>query len=132
MFRVWTAITRAGMPRDCHTDVVSEQGPTVDETTAEVRIVWPVDASMDAVVANQFVVADGPAIGSGDGGDGSVYMVFGHVAPPVVVDPEQMRAYVEKNGSTLEIRIAAALVMTRARAAEVHAILGRHLGIGQR
>lgn len=91
-----------------------------------VQTVWPIDALSDASYVNAITITSGPpmAMPSAEGDeDGSIYLVFGHLGPPMISGPED----IQKLGGQLQVQPRAALVMTTNRARELHALLGTHL-----
>lgn len=91
----------------------------VSETTpvGEVRVKWPAHAGRGALPINQFIVQHGPPIGLTAQGDQSFYLLFGHLAPPIVRDERDAQALTDRGEIDVDLR--AELFMTRARAEEL-------------
>jgi hypothetical protein len=92
----------------------------------QVDFAWPAGAAQGAKVVNQFLLADGAPTGTG-GPDG-VYLLVGHLAPPIWRSPEEARKILNENGGRLRIEQHGTFHLSRARLEELYDVVGRHLG----
>ncbi|EYR62160.1 hypothetical protein N866_11170 [Actinotalea ferrariae CF5-4] len=92
-----------------------------------VRVTWPVDAAADALPVNQVAVLQGADTEFGP--EGSVYLVLGHVAPPLIPDPLAAERFFTSGEASLDVRVRAAVYLTRPRAMELYRSLGQQLEI---
>ncbi|OZE80777.1 hypothetical protein CH304_16225 [Rhodococcus sp. 15-649-1-2] len=88
----------------------------------QVQTVWPADLAAQAQVVNQCLFAWDEA------NRDVVYMLFGHVAPPLFLTPETAHQYLEQNGAQIPIQPRGSFIVSRSRAEEIWEALGRHLG----
>ncbi len=90
---------------------------------------WPLDLPAPVVV-NQVLLQGGPNV-AGGGPEGSVYISFGHAAPPVVITPEDNDRVRELLGGRIDVTVHGTFFMTRARAEEFADLLKTWLNVTQ-
>lgn len=91
----------------------------------QVQAAWPVNITDAAQVVNQMLIVEGPA-GPTQKSDGGVYLVFGHLAPPLIGDEADMEAFVA-NGARLLVSPRGSYFVTRERLRDFYEAIGRHL-----
>jgi len=94
----------------------------------EVRAVWPEGALNSAQVTNQFALVTPPATSSGEPDEG-LYVLLGHVGPPLWGTEEDAAAASVNGRFEMPIQMNAALYMSRARAEELARALLAHLSL---
>lgn len=113
------------LPHDPSVEGLRAHDPAVDGFP--VTPVWPEDYAGQAQPVNQVVFAQ--PIPLGDGGlDDGVYMLLGHLAPPIWLDPVAVTDGVQRTQGRFEIEPRGSFYLSRARAEEIWRVLGRHLG----
>ncbi|MBM4516554.1 hypothetical protein GS876_23545 [Rhodococcus hoagii] len=76
-------------------------------------------------MVNQFAFTwDNDMQGRQDG----MYLLLGHIAPPMWIDAADARARIEAAGNQLAVRPRGAFFLSRGRAEELFRTLGQHLG----
>ena len=98
----------------------------IEEQAFRINPYWPEDAGRAAQVVNQLAVSQGLNTASGVN-EGTIYLTFGHVWPPLVADEDAAAKYLERGGN-VEIDVRAEVMMTTIRAEELWTLLGRALG----
>lgn len=88
----------------------------------QLRLSWPTTAADNPDLVNQFVVY------TPDDDPGTTYILCGHAVPPVVLNPDDVRDVLTQLDGRLPVHPRGAFVMTRAKAEELHRVLGDHLG----
>lgn len=104
---------------------VSASTPGPERKAVQARVTWPVDSAANAQVVNHIAVADGARLGS-ENPEGSIYIIFGHVAPPMLATAEDVEQFFREQPE-LRVEVRATVFMTVARAAELHQMLGERL-----
>lgn len=100
---------------------------TTEAENFQIQVRWPRDVVADAQFANQ--VAVGPAAGTPTGEpEGGVYVIFGHVAPPLIGDPAEMERFMSEGG-ILPISPRGTFYLPKVRATELFMMLGQQLGL---
>lgn len=82
---------------------------------------WPLDAASQAQVVNQFICA------WGQGNHEVMYLVLGHVPPPLWLSPAALEEWAAEN-DTIDVQPRGSFHMSKAAAEELWNILGKHLG----
>jgi len=91
-----------------------------------IHLVWPEALGETAQVVNQFVIAN-------DISDtGGVYLLLGHVASPVYLEPEVAKQRLEARGNSLPITARGAFYMTRRNLENLRTIIDNHLAKEQK
>ncbi len=93
----------------------------------QVRLRWPQSAAADAVLVNQAAIVDGAGTGEG-AAEAGLYLMLGHVAPPLFQGEDAARAFVE-GAPGLEVDVRGAYYLPLVRAIELHNLLGAHLAM---
>lgn len=75
-------------------------------------------------MVNQALLLAGPPTQAGS--DSANYLVFGHIAPPVLADQAALAAF-QSAGSVLEPVVCGVFALTTERLRELHQTLGIHL-----
>jgi hypothetical protein len=87
-----------------------------------VKVVWPADATRDAAVVTHAAI-----LWDGEDSLQGVYLLLGHLAPPMWESPEDAERQLAESDSRVPIDMRGAFFMTRARAKELWIALGQHL-----
>jgi hypothetical protein len=87
-----------------------------------VQAVWPEGLTGAAQVVNQFAISDDAS------GLGAVYLMLGHLSPPIFVSPEQAEQRLKQQGNAVPIAARGAFYMTMANAERLRDLLTDHLG----
>jgi hypothetical protein len=94
----------------------------------EVRVVWPADTLSEPQVVNQFVISNDLPSMSG-GLDGGIYLTFGHVSQPVLVDQRAVQKMIaDKQPLDLDIQKLGTFYLSHNRARDLLEVLKAHLG----
>jgi len=91
----------------------------------QVRIRWPANSNTRPELVNQFAFTPGHVVGPEGLDEGTFYLLFGHVAPPLIFSPADFA----EAPTEMWIEPRAQLVMGRERAVELWRILGATLGL---
>lgn len=91
-----------------------------------IEVRWPSDSMATVHPINQFAVIEGAGTAIGVP-EGSIYLVLGHVAPPILTSQADLDALIA-DGGMLPVSAEGAFFMTRERAAELWRLLGERLG----
>jgi hypothetical protein len=86
------------------------------------QLFWPENTGAHAEAVNQVVFAWDQNYRD------TVYMHLGHVATPLLMNPEAVRQRLE-SGNRLDVEPMGSFVMSRGRAEELWRALGQHLGL---
>jgi hypothetical protein len=101
---------------------MSASGEGDAEESFQIPLAWPIDLASQAQPVNQALFAwdqDNREV---------VYMMFGHVGPPIWLTPDAAKQHATQFGETLAVQPRGSFIMSRYRAEEVWNALGRHLG----
>ncbi len=82
---------------------------------------WPLDAASQAQAVNQVVCA------WDQGGHDVMYLVLGHVPPPLWLTPGAAEEWASQNDS-IDVQPRGSFIMSQKTAEDMWNILGRHLG----
>lgn len=93
----------------------------IGEDSVQLTPLWPVDAGSQAQVVNQAVCA------WDQGNQEIMYLMLGHVPPPLWLRLEDARRFAAEN-DTISVQLRGSFIMSRRAAEEIWDILGRHLG----
>lgn len=87
-----------------------------------VQLEWPADSTREAAVVTHAAV-----LWDGEDSLQGVYLLLGHLAPPVWTTPEEAERNLTASGGRLPVDLRGAFFMTRTRAKELWMALGQHL-----
>lgn len=111
----------------CHNAVVAND--SFEQQQVQVQIAWPDGLADQAQLCNQFMFAFDGAESNGQGAAG-IYLLVGHVAPPIWATSEEAVAeHVAKFGHTVPVQPRGSFFMSRGKAIELWETLGKHLGV---
>ncbi|MFD6094519.1 hypothetical protein ACFWGN_20600 [Oerskovia sp. NPDC060338] len=92
-----------------------------------VRTVWEEGLLDDAQFVNQFAVTQAPSV-SPEEDDGGFYLAFGHVGPPMLLTPEDTKAFFEGGPRELKVKSYGAYYLSESRAKQLVQVLAEQLG----
>jgi hypothetical protein len=101
---------------------MTEPTPQPGPETIEVQTIWPENLGAEAQVVNQAVFT-----WDQDSRD-VVYMLLGHVAPPVWLSQETAQQRIAELGNAIPVQPRGSFLMSRKRAEDIWRALGKHLG----
>lgn len=90
------------------------------------RIRWPQTATRDSIFVNQVAVSGAAGTASGEPEQG-LYLMLGHVAPPLFEDADAAREFQDSTDGSIEVGVRGAYYLPRIRAIELYQLLGSQL-----
>lgn len=86
-----------------------------------ITLVWPEALGETAQVVNQFVMSNDMSNSQ------AVYLLFGHVATPVYLDPAHAQQRLQERGNSIPVSARGSFYLTRENAAKLRDIIDNHL-----
>ncbi len=102
---------------------MTEPTPVDPSASSELQVVWPTDVSTSATIINQCAFS-----WDQDNRD-LVYMMLGHVGPPLFSSPETVAGFLEESNGKIRVTPRGSFAVSTSRAFEIWDALGRHLGV---